>query len=70
MLRDGTKDLELWLQVFAQIHDGCHITTAVAIVRCRPHRNDILILEVILQQVSSYELVIKELLTLYPSLTN
>jgi hypothetical protein len=42
------KDLELRLEVLAQIHDGRNITTTVTIIGSRPDSDDILVLEMIL----------------------
>jgi hypothetical protein len=52
ILRNGAEDAELGVQVFADIHDGCNIATAIAVVRSRPDGNHRLLREVILEEVS------------------
>jgi hypothetical protein len=34
MIRYSTEDLELGLEVLAKVHDGSHVATAVAVIRC------------------------------------
>ncbi len=46
---NGREDSELRIDVLIHIHDGRDVTAAIAVIRCRPNRNDILSLEVILE---------------------
>lgn len=34
MIRNSTEDLEFWLEVLAQVHDGSDVSAAVAVVGC------------------------------------
>ena len=52
MIGHGTEDLELLLEVFAEVHDGSDVPAAVAVVGCRPYRDDVLVFEVVLKHVS------------------
>ena len=45
---NGAEDLEVWIQVFSECHYACDIAAAVAVVRRRPDRDDILVFEVVL----------------------
>lgn len=44
---NGREDGELGIKVFSKLHNTSHITTPVAVVRSRPDRNHVLVLEVI-----------------------
>lgn len=47
MIRHSGEDLELWLEIFAEIHNGRDVAAAVTVVGCGPHRDDILVFEVV-----------------------
>jgi hypothetical protein len=47
MIGHGGEDLELGLEVFAQIHNGGDVAAAVAVVGCGPDRHDVLVFEVV-----------------------
>jgi hypothetical protein len=51
VLRNGTEDAELGAQVFTNVHDGRNITTAVAVIRGGPDRDNGLLREVVLAHV-------------------
>lgn len=56
ILRDGLEDGETWLHVPSRyVHDGCNITTAVAVVGCGPDSYYGLLGEVELLNVSSLQ---------------
>lgn len=40
LIGNGAEDAKPRIQIFADIHDGCNIATAVAIVGSRPDSND------------------------------
>lgn len=40
VIRDSREDAEFGIQVLVDCHDGCYISTAVAVVGCRPHRDN------------------------------
>ena len=42
MIRHGTKNLEIRLQILSQRHDGSDIAAAVAVVRRGPDGHDVL----------------------------
>jgi len=48
MIRHRREDLELWLQVLAQVHNGRNVSAAVAVVGRRPDSDDILVFEMVL----------------------
>lgn len=48
----STEDLEARFEIFFQIHDGCYVAAAVAIVGCRPDGDDVFVFEMILGDVS------------------
>ena len=39
--------MKLWLEVFAQVHDGGDVTTAVAVIWRGPHGYDVFVFEVV-----------------------
>lgn len=47
VIGNGREYLELGLEVFAKVHNGGNIAAAVTVVWRRPHRYDILVLEVV-----------------------
>ena len=54
ILRDGLEDGEAWLQVLSRdVHDGCNITAAVAVVGSGPDGDNGLLREVKLPIVSN-----------------
>ena len=48
MIGNSTEDLEFWLEVLAQVHDGSDVSAAVAVVRSGPDGDDVLVLEMVL----------------------
>jgi hypothetical protein len=48
VIRYGAEDLEVRLEILAQVHYRSDVATAVAIVRCRPHGDDVFVFEVVL----------------------
>lgn len=48
MVWHSGEDSKIWFQVFAEGHDTGNITTAVAVIWCRPDRYYVLVLEVVL----------------------
>ena len=44
-LRHSLEDLELFLPILLHLHNRSQIITTVAVIRCRPHRHQILVLE-------------------------
>lgn len=48
VIRHGAEDLELGLQVFAEVHDGSDVAAAVAVVGGGPHGDDVFVFEVVL----------------------
>jgi hypothetical protein len=42
------KDLELWLEILAQVHDRRNITTTVTVIGSRPYSDNVLVLEMVL----------------------
>jgi hypothetical protein len=53
----GAEDLELLLQVLAQIHNRGDVAAAVAVVGRGPYCDDVFVLEVVLQKLASISLV-------------
>jgi hypothetical protein len=53
ILGNGTEDAELGIEVFTDVHDGCNITTAVAVVGSGPDGDNGLLGEVILKNIST-----------------
>jgi hypothetical protein len=51
ILRNSREDTEFWVQIFSNIHDGCNITAAVAVIRSRPNGNNGLLREVVLLNI-------------------
>jgi len=52
VLWDCAENAELRHPVFSDVHDGCDITTAVAVVGSGPDGNNRLLGEVVLSQIS------------------
>jgi hypothetical protein len=48
VIRYSTEDLEVRLEILAQVHYGSDVATAVAVVWCRPDGDDVFVFEVIL----------------------
>ena len=48
MIGYGAEDLEFLLEVFAEVHDGSDVATAVAVVGSGPYGDDVLVLEMVL----------------------
>jgi hypothetical protein len=53
VLRNGTEDAELGVQILADIHDRSDVTASVAVVGRGPDRNHRLLGEVILPELVS-----------------
>lgn len=51
VLWDGREDGKLWIEIFSDIHNGGHITAAIAVIGRRPDGNNRLLLEMILHGV-------------------
>ena len=48
IIRYGAEDGEFGFKILLQTHDGRDVAAAVTVVRCRPHGDNILVLEVVL----------------------
>jgi hypothetical protein len=48
---NSVEDIELLLHFFVYVQDGSDISTSVAVVRCRPHCDKIVVFEPILKSV-------------------
>ena len=44
-LSDGVEDLKVVLDILVNLHDGGDVTTSVAVVRSRPHGDEVTILK-------------------------
>ena len=53
ILGNGTEDAELGVEILTDVHDGCNITTAVAVVGSGPDGDNRLLGEVILKNIST-----------------
>jgi hypothetical protein len=47
IIRHSTEDCEFRFQILLQTHNRSHITTAVTVIRRRPHSNHILVFEMV-----------------------
>ena len=56
LVPQSVEDVERFLQLVAHVQDRCHVTASVAIVRSRPHRDQVLVSEPVLESVH-HELV-------------
>merc|ERR1719373_525681 len=45
------EDLEIPLQLVVDVKDGGHVTAAVAVIRCRPNRHKVGVLEPVLEAI-------------------
>lgn len=52
MLGNSGEDGELGNEIFANVHNGRNISTAVTVVGCRPDGDDRFVLEMILSNIS------------------
>ena len=50
ILGNGTEDAEFGGQILADVHDGCNIAAAVAVVGSGPDGDNGLVLEVVLEE--------------------
>lgn len=48
MVRHSAENLEVWLQILTQIHDGSDIATSVAVIGRGPDSDNILVFEMVL----------------------
>lgn len=60
ILWNSAEYAELWVQILTDVHDGCNITTAIAVIWSRPNGNNGLLGEVILNPLAKRVLGNKE----------
>lgn len=53
MVWHRAEDVEVGLEVFAQVHDGRHVSAAVAVVGSRPDCHNIPVFEMVLRTLNT-----------------
>ena len=61
----GAEDLEIGLQILAEVHDGSDVAAAVTVIWCRPNGNDVFVFEVVLWELAWIFRGIGELVTYF-----